>query len=439
MTSSDATRLPQPGPLDGVQVLEFAQAFAIPICGQTLADLGASVTKIEPPAGDAMRHVQGPIVPGESRGFTVINRGKRTICLDFAHAQSAPIVEALVRQADVTLVSLKPTDLPRYGLTYQRFAEIKPDIIYLDHVPMGPKGPYGSYGGYDVVAQGLSGMAFTTARTHNGVPINIRPAFNDVGTGYLSALAVTAALRHRDRTGEGQRVETSLLSTAIAYNPVMNSWFAAVDPPIWDEFERRSQEAQHSESPFEARRTAYEQTVLRAAQGNIYFRHYQTADGYMSIGCLSPSLNAKFRQVTGIDDPRGDPGFDLATDDGWQAMMRLVDEAETVLRSRTTDDWLDRFQTQGVPCAPMRTPPELFTEPQVVENDFIVELDHPVLGPYKTTGLPIRMDRTPTRIQGPAPVLDADTDAVLAEAGFDAAAIAQWRIDGVIGKNLRES
>ncbi len=433
MTDSTQPEDEAPGALAGVRVLEFAQAMAIPACGQLLADMGAEVIKVEPPGGDAFRHTQAPVIPGESKGYTLLNRGKRCLCLDVSHPQAAEVVGRLVQRADVALVSLKPPDLPRYGLTYDRFAAINPRIVYLEHVPLGPKGPFGQDGGYDVVVQGISGTGAITARTVGDAPINVRPAYIDMGTGFLSALGVVAALRHRDLTGVGQRVQTSLLSTALAQGNQLISWFGATDPPIWEAFQADLAAARLAGASFEEQRAVYERHYLRGAYGNIYFRHYRTSDGFISIGCLSPALNARFRRVTGLDDPRQRPGFDPSTSEGWDELTALIREAEDLLRSRTTPAWIDAFRAGGVACGPFNFPPEVFHDEQVLANDFIVELDHPALGPYKTFAPPLRMDVTPTRIRASSPLLDADTDAVLGEVGYTPDEVARMRAEGVVG------
>jgi crotonobetainyl-CoA:carnitine CoA-transferase CaiB-like acyl-CoA transferase len=423
----------RPGALAGVRVLEFAQAMAVPACGALLADMGADVIKIEPPEGDAFRHTQQPIVPGESKGYTVLNRGKRSICLDVGNPEATPLIAKLVARADVVLISLKPSDLPRYGLDYERLAGYRPGLIYLENVPLGPDGPFGQYGGYDVVVQGMSGSGAITARSNGDAPHNIRPAYIDMGTGFLSALGVVAALRHRDLTGEGQRVQTSLLSTGITLANQLVSWFAATDPPLEAAFDADLAEAQSRGAGYEEQRALYEKHFLRGAYGNIYFRHYRTRDGFISVGCLSPSLNARFRAVTGVYDPRYEPGFDLASPEAHVRLTGMVAEAEATLAGRTTKEWISAFTEGGVPCGPFNFPPQVFSDEQVLANEFVIELDHPILGPYKTFAPPIRMAATPTRVRSAAPALDADTDAVLAELGLLPEEVVALRSKGIVG------
>mgnify|MGYP001423333931 FL=1 len=243
-----------PGALAGVRVLEIAQALAVPFAGLLLADMGADVVKVEPQAGDGIRHTMEPIVPGESKGFTLVNRGKRSVCLDITRAEARPIIERLVRWADVVMVSLKPADLPRYRLGYEDFAAVNPRVVYLEHVPLGKLGPLGGDPGYDVVVQGISGTAVLTARERDGVPLNIRPAFNDMGTGAFSALGVVAALRHRDQTGEGQRIETSLLGTSMALGHQLLSWFGATDAQKGGPYQEEMAAARAAGAGFEEQR-----------------------------------------------------------------------------------------------------------------------------------------------------------------------------------------
>jgi len=421
------------GALAGVKVVELAQALAVPFAGILLADMGADVVKIEPPDGDGIRHTMEPIVGAESKGFTLINRGKRGICLDITRPEARPVLERLAMWADIVMVSMKPADLPRYGLTYEDFRAMNPRIVFLEHVPLGKKGPFGGEPGYDVIVQGISGTSVLTARERNGVPMNIRPAFNDMGTGAFSALGVVAALRHRDLTGEGQRVETSLLGTAMALGNQLLSWFGVTDPPIEENYRAAIAESRANGEDFESQRAIWERHYTRGGFANIYFRHYRTADGFISIGCLSPQLNARFRSVTGVKDPRSEPGFELGTEEATRRLTALVSEVEALFASKTSKEWLATLRAGKVPCGPLNFPPDVFDDPQLLENEYIVEIEHPLFGPYKSFGPVVKMDRTPTRVTAPPPQLDEHTDEVLAEVGFTATEIAGLRASGVAG------
>lgn len=426
---------PAPGALEGVRVLEIAQALAIPFAGVLLADMGADVVKIEPPVGDGIRHTMEPIFPGESKGYTLVNRGKRGVCLDITSETARPAIEALVRWADVVTVSLKPADLPRYRLEYDDIRAINPQVIFLEHAPLGKKGPFGGEPGYDVIVQSMSGTSVLTAREQNGMPINIRPAFNDMGTGAFSALGIVAALRHRDLTGEGQRVETSLLGTAMALGNQLLSWFGATDPEVDSSFAQAIGAARQAGAGYPEQREIWERHYTRGGFANIYFRHYRTKDGFVSVGCLSPQLNARFRAVTKLEDPRTETGWDFDAPGARDRLAALVAESEGIFASRTTDEWIAALQAGGVPCGRFNFPPEAMNDPQLLENEFVVELEHPLLGPYKTFGPALKMDRTPTSIRSSAPTLDQHTDEVLREVGLSPAEIAALRKAGVAGAN----
>lgn len=423
------------GPLAGITVIEFAQVIAIPMCGLVLADMGATVIKVEPPTGDSSRSNLSPILPTESKSFAVFNRGKQSVCLDLADPRSRPVIERLVKSADIVLLSFKPPDVARYGLDYATLSALNPALIYLEHLPLGRRGPYADVGGYDVIVQGLSGIGAITAAPGDA-PRNINPAYADHATGFISALAVVAALRHRDLTGEGQRVETSLLSTALALGGNILHWFGATDPDVWESFGTQLASARAAGADFAGQQQLYQRAVRAGAFANIYFRHYRTSDGFISVGALSQPLVQRFRAVTGLDDPRAEPGFELGTPEAFKRLAQLLSEAEALFRTKTTEEWIATLQGVGVPVGPFLFPTEIFDEPQIVENGYLVELEHELFGPYKSFAPPFRMDVTPVVPRAASPILDAHTDAVLAAHGFGQDEIAALRRDGVVGARL---
>lgn len=422
-----------PGALDGVKVLEIAQVMAIPICGVLLSDMGADVVKLEPPWGDASRYTMQPVLPGESKSFAVLNRGKRSVCLDIADERSRPALEALVRWADVVLVSVKDADLDAYRIAYDHLRELKPDMIYLEHVGLGHLGPMGGLGSYDLVVTGLAGVTALIGREREGQPQYTQPAITDMGTGYLSAMAVCAALYARQTTGQGQRIETSLLATGMITVGNVAHDFRAVDPGVREEFLTGLAEARARGASYGELQAHRDRTVNRGRHGNIYYRYYKTLDSFISVGCLSPALQARYRDVTGLHDPRRDTGFDAHTREGWERISRFVAEAEALMQSRTTAEWTELFGQHKIPCGPVSFPEEAINDPQVTENEFVIDLDHELLGTYRTYAPPVRMDATPTRAQGPAPPLGKHTEEVLRAVGLDADAVASLMREGVAG------
>ena len=427
------------GALDGIKVLEIAQVMAIPICGTMLSDMGADVVKLEPPWGDASRHTMQPILPGESKSFAVLNRGKRSVGLDIADQRSRPAVEALARWADVVLISLKTEDLSRYRLAYDDLRTFNEQMIYLEHVPLGLEGEMGGLGGYDLVVAGVAGLTALIGKERNGQPVYTQPAMTDIGTGYLSAMAVCAALYVRQTTGQGQRLETSLLATAMATQMNVAHWFAITDIPARDDFLQQLNELRATGASYSELQRLRDRTIRRAARGGIYYRYYRTKDSFISVGCLSPGLQAKFREATGVSDPRLEPEFDQDAPEGSGRLRRLVLEVEELMRSRTTAEWTELLREYKIPCGPINFPEEAIDDPQVTENHYVIELDHAVLGRYRTFAPPVRMDLTPTRARGPAPRLAHDTVEILREVGLEEHMISRLTADGVAGARIAET
>ena len=372
----------RPGPLHGVKVVEVAQHYAVPYCGQLLSDLGATVVKVEPPTGDAARHYASD-VPYESKAFAVINRGKRSVCIDLTRPdESRPALDALVRWADVVLVAFKPPDVPRYRLGYEELAAVNPQVIYLQHVPLGPDGPMGDDGGFDPLVQALSGLSFLTARSEQGVPMGVRPAYNDAGVGMVSALGVVAALRHRDLTGEGQRVETHLLSTALTFTQAIIHRFDDVDATRFEVFDEQLAELRAQGASFEEQRALYDDTVLSGRHLlRLYFRNWQTKDGLVATAPLDRAAAGQVpRHHRAAPSPQGGLGRRLGgVGPAWSSRRRRCSDAET------SAAWLARLRAAGVPSAPYNTPTDVFHDPQIAANEFLVELDHPILGRHTTT------------------------------------------------------
>ena len=411
----------QPGPLDGIKVVELAQNAAIPHCGKLLAGLGADVVKVEPPEGDAMRAL-AQVAPSEGRAYAAINPGKRSIAVDLAGPGASEVVDRLFAWADVALVAFKLPDLKRFSIDWEHARSINPALVYLSGTASGPEGPDADQGGYDVLAQGRSGLGWMMNRSAMSAddmmskPLPTRPAINDFGTGFVSAFAVLAALRHRDQTGEGQRVDTSLLGTAISLGtPVIASF-----PQDVERYQQLDEDLQMLRSAgvgFNEQRAHYDRTVVPAGGAfQLYFRHYQTADGLVSLAGLSSGLFVKFHQATGIDAPTvHDPH-----DEGFQAVVR---EAEQFFAGKTSAEAIALLREVGYPCGPYNMPHEAVVDEQVLANDYVVALDHPTIGTYRASGMPFAMERSRSEIRGASPRFGEHSRVVLEELGIDRNAI----------------
>lgn len=407
----------QVGALDGVKIVEFSQNAAVPECGRLLAGLGADVVKVEPPTGDSMRHL-AKLTDTESRAYSTINPGKRGICLDLGADDAPEIVDALLAWADVSLLGLKLSDLERYGLSWEHARAINPRLVQLELSAFGPEGPDADQGGYDVLVQGLSGIGFSMNRCDGGAPIVTRPAFIDFASGATAAFAVVTALRHSEATGVGQRVDASLLGTAMMLGTAMFTMFD-VDRESRAEVMDDISLLRQGGADFAAQRSHYESRVVAGAGAfALYFRHYMTSDGLISIAGMSPGLMAKFHEITGIDHPPAD------RDPTTPAFQAVVAAAEKLFASQPTEAWLTTLRDAGYPCSRYNMGAESIEDPQVRANNYVVDLEHPELGTYTTVNMPFDLDETVVGITEPSPGLGQHTREV-----FEAAGVRQELID----------
>jgi crotonobetainyl-CoA:carnitine CoA-transferase CaiB-like acyl-CoA transferase len=422
------------GPLNGVRVLEFGQIIAAPLACQFLSDLGAEVIKVEPPDGEPWRFNQ-PFMPGESKVFQELNRGKQSIAIDLSKPEGREAIHRLVQTVDVVVINYRPDIAARLRIDYDTLAAIHPSLVYADSTAFGRQGEMADQPGYDIVVQAASGLMGSSGYINaRGVPGTPPPAIADTTTGYAIATGVCAALFHRAMTGQGQKVETSLLINALAIQ-VGGSWsFASV--PAGDstlrarlaEVHRRAGEQHMSYAELVAARDE----VFRPGRANIYYRCYRTSDGLIAIGALSAALRAKVRKVLGVEHNIDEPGYDPR-----DVKQRALDEEvtarveETVL-AKSTEHWERAFKAGGVPAARVNFAHELIDHPQLQANDYVVELSHELSGPYRVAAPPWKMSVTPPQPQGASPPLGRDTDAVLASAGFSDGEIAGLREAGVV-------
>lgn len=421
------------GPLTGIRVLEFTQIIAGPFGCQNLADMGAEVIKVEPAEGEPWRQFS-QFIPGESKWFQTLNRGKKSLVLALQEPEAREIVYRLMPEVDVVVINYRPDVAGHLGIDYETLKALRPNLIYVDNTAFGRKGPWAARPGYDIVAQAVSGLMVGEAKFNRetGAPEAISStAISDYGTGLVIAWAVCAALFHRERTGEGQAVATSLLRTALAFQNSLVFDLPAADAAVHARMDRVHQlQAQGASYP-ELLAAHNPLAAIRAA--NIYYRPYQTSDGALVIGALSPTLWAKVRAALdtdflGIADPAFNP-----LDPAWLAeAQRRVAETETKVRAGTTAAWLARFEAHGVPCGPVNFPEDMVDNEQVLANGMIVELDHEISGPQRQVAPLMEMSASPLAAQGSSPPLGRDTEAIVKSAGYSDDEIAVLRARGII-------
>lgn len=408
-----------PGALDGIRVLEFSQIIAAPFCGMLLSDLGAEVIKVEPPDGEPWR-LFAQFIPTESKSFISLNRGKKSLPLDISKPEAQRIVHELVKDMDVVIVNYRPDVPERSAIDFETLSAINPRLVYCENTAFGRRGPDAYRPGYDIIIQAMSGLMAAENKVLNGVPqVVSATAVADAATGIMMAYGITAALLAREKTGRGQKVESSLLASALAVQTSGFTYIDAVDDAWQPEFLAALHEARQRGATWEEMAQMRLAALPVQAVGNVYYRTYKTKDSYLAVGCLSLGLRRKMAEVLAIDDPRiANSALDLTDPEVRGRLLALVGEVEALFETHTTGEWLAILDAAGVPAGPVRFVQELFDDPQVVANDLVTDLEHPLAGHLRMVGPPLKLSETPTRAQSASPPLGHDTDAILASLGY---------------------
>jgi crotonobetainyl-CoA:carnitine CoA-transferase CaiB-like acyl-CoA transferase len=371
----------------------------------SLADQGAEVIKIEPLGGDITRRSRQSIsASGEfSALFVSSNRGKRSLALDLKRPEAAKIMRKLIASSDVLVQNFRPGTMERLGLGEPTLRELNPRLIYVSISGVGESGPYAKKRVYDPIIQGLSGFADLQAEPRTRRPQMIRTIVADKTTAIFAAQAITAALFARERTGEGQHIRLAMLDTMIAY--------------LWPEAM-----TQYTVVGREAT------TADPTARPDLIF---ETADGYITVGTISDSEWQGFCAASGRPGLAEDPRFNTPGGRAVNATERILLMAE-IIKKRPTAEWLQRLDANDVPSAPVLRRNEVIANEQVLARELIVELDHPDIGLVRQPKPAARFDRTPARIQGPAPRIGEHSATILAELGFEAAEIERLATEKIV-------
>jgi crotonobetainyl-CoA:carnitine CoA-transferase CaiB-like acyl-CoA transferase len=394
-----------PGPLAGIRVLDLTSVVSGPLATMFLADQGADVIKIEPLSGDITRRSRQSIsASGEfSALFVSSNRGKRSLALDLKRPEAAKIMRKLIARTDVLVQNFRPGTMERLGFGEPALRELNPRLIYVSISGVGESGPYAGKRVYDPIIQGLSGFADLQAERKTRRPQMIRTIVADKTTAIFAAQAVCAALYARERTGEGQHIRLAMLDTMIAY--------------LWPEAM-----TQYTVVGREAT------TADPTARPDLIF---ETADGYITVGTISDSEWQGFCAASGRSGLAEDSRFNTPGGRAANATERILLMAE-IIKERPTAEWLSRLDANDVPSAPVLRRNEVIANEQVVARELIVELDHPDIGLVRQPVPAARFERTPARIQGPAPRIGEHSAAILSELGLEAAEIERLATEKIV-------
>jgi crotonobetainyl-CoA:carnitine CoA-transferase CaiB-like acyl-CoA transferase len=381
-----------PGPLKGCRVIELAHIMAGPTCGLMLADMGADVIKVEKPSGDDTRHSLPPDIKGEAAAFMMMNRNKRGIVLDLKQEAGKAALRRLLSKADVVIENYRKDTMARLGLDYEVLRRDNPGLIYCEISGFGRTGPYAERGGFDLIAQGMAGLMSITGEAPGRPPVKVGAPVSDITAGILAAMGIAAAYAHKLKTGEGQRVDTSLFEAAIVHT----YWQSAI---------------------------AFATGVAPGPMGSAHplnapYQSFPTADGWINIGAANQANWERLTALIGAPELKDDPRF-TSNDKRMTNREILAATLSEVFRGKTTADWLVIMEAGGLPAGPVLSVTEMHQDAQALAREMIVETDHPVAGPVEAIGLPVKFHGTPGGVARPAPLLGQHTREVLAEAGYN--------------------
>jgi crotonobetainyl-CoA:carnitine CoA-transferase CaiB-like acyl-CoA transferase len=395
-------------PLQGLKIFDLTRVLAGPTCVQMLADFGAEVIKIEKPgAGDDTRGFAPPAMPGtsESAYFAGVNRNKKSVTLDIATPEGQDIAKKLIAQCDILVENFKVGALAKYGLSYADLHPIHPGLIYCSITGFGQTGPYAKRPGYDSLIQAMGGIMSLTGAIE-GEPQKVGVPVADLFAGLYGCIGVLTALRHKERTGQGQHVDIGMLDTHVAWlaNQGMNYLATGQNPPR-----------------------------LGNQHPNIVpYQVFATADGHIVLSIGNDPTFAKFCKNFGIEHLLVDERF--ATNAARVGNRQFVTDtlAET-MRSQTTAWWIEQLEALQIGCGPINSLAQVFADPQVVARDNVIEMTHVSGAPMKLIANPVRLSETPATYRVAPPALGQYTEEVLGEwLGLSDSALAELRTKNVI-------
>ena len=389
--------------LDGIRVLDVTQVMAGPFASMVLCDMGANVIKVESPSGDSSRRMAGS-VGDDSPAFNAVNRGKRGLGLDLKTDRGSEILRRLASSADIFIENYRPGVMKKLGLDYATLKPGNPGLIYASISGYGQTGPLANRGGFDLVAQGVSGLMSVTGESKRP-PVKVGIPVTDLGAGLFAVCGILAALHHRDKTGEGQFVDSALVDAGVALS-------------VWE----ATQYFSRGEIP---------QALGSAHRMSAPYQAIRCADGYITLGAANDRLFERLADLLEHPEWKRDERF-VTDSQRVQNREVLAAEIEEVTLEKTRSYWLEQLVGQDIPCGPINNYGEVMNEPQVRAREMVVETTHPTMGSMSTLGSPIKLSETPLTPGRPAPMLGQHTDVILAECGYKSDEIDRLRKDGVV-------
>jgi len=393
------------GPLQGVRVLDLTRVLAGPFCTMQLADMGAEVIKIERPGVGDDSNIYGPFKNGQSSYFMYLNRGKKSIELNFKNPEAVIIFKKLVEKSDVVVENFKPGVVDKLGIGYRELKEVNPKIVYASISGFGQYGPYREKPAYDLVAQAMGGLMSITGFPENP-PTRVGSSIGDVSAGLYAAFGIMLALYNREKTGKGQYVDVAMMDSVFSF---------------------------------------CESNIVRYTIGNILptrvgsrhplsapFDLYKAKDGYVVIAVANETLMDKLCHVMDKPELHVDPRFetDAKRSENAQELKTII---EQWLGNYTVKEAVQILLENSIPSSEVLNIAEVCNDPQVAAREMLIEIEHPIAGKIKIPGNPVKLSETPCEIKKPAPLLGQHNEEVLKELlGYDEAYIKKLKEEHVI-------
>jgi CoA:oxalate CoA-transferase len=392
--------------LNDIKVLDLSQIIAGPLASMVLGDLGADVIKIEPPEGEAARHLGETFLQGESDYLLSLNRNKRSLVIDLKRKEGREIFYNLVRKSDVVLENFRPGTMEKLGLDYERLSSLNRQIIYCSISGFGQNGPYKNRPAMDPIIQAMGGIMAITGNPQTG-PQKVGAPIGDFVAPLLAVIGILGALRIRDKTGEGQRIDISMLDGMI---------FSLIPREGYYFIKGKTLPLRGNEhfqiAPCNTYRTKDEEYIMVIAHTQKHWENFCKALDRRDL-----LEDEKFKTNT------------LRLCNGQELNHRL----QEIFAAKTRGEWLEALSSQGVMIAPVYNFEQLFQDPQVIHDQVVSEMEHPVAGTIKVLNTPIGLSKTPPRIKTPPPLLGQHTNEILLRFGFTKIEIQKFREMGVVG------
>ncbi len=390
-------------PLEGIKIIDLTRILSGPFCTMTLADMGAEVIKIESPAGDDTRKWGPPFINEQSAYYTSINRNKQSIVLNLKEEKGRKILLDLVKDADVVVENFRPGTIAKLGVGYETLKEHNPRIILCSISGFGQTGLYAQKPGYDVLAQGMGGLMSVTGEK-GGAPVKAGYSLADIGSGMWAAFGILTALWERERSGEGQWVDTSLLDTMVSWQTYLAAnYFATNDNP----------------------------EPLGGAHPNIVpYQVFEASDGHFIIAVGNDKLWQAF--IGALDKEELNDERFATNPDRVNNREILIPMLNQIFKTKTVQEWITIIENARIPCGPVNKFSDVLSDPHVLDREMVIEMSSPEGNAVKMLGIPVKFSRTPGKARDLPPKLGEHTDLILKKLGYSDQEIDELSRDGII-------